>query len=104
MNTDSGPNATPQPKSSAGDTDSAESKRQAARRRFLKGSAAAAGSGAIIVTFYHQRATAGGKKIMTSSAAVCASLHGTPGKTTQVKDVTNPSGPKVTVTTCTLQK
>ena len=101
---DNDSNLTGDPVPSTGESDTAESKRRAARRSFLKGSAAAAGAGAIVVTFYHQRAAAGGKKIMVSSAAVCSSLHGTPGKQTQVKDVTNPNGPKVTVTECELPK
>ena len=86
-----------------GESDAAEAKRTAARRRFLK-QGAAVGPGAFVVTVHHQRAIAGGKKIMASSAATCVSLHGTPGKQTQVHDVTNPNGPKVTVTECTLPK
>jgi hypothetical protein len=82
-----------------GEPDVAEGKRTAARRRFLKGSAAA-GTGIFVVTFHHQRAIAGSKKIMTSSAATCLSLHGTPGKTTTVKD--KKTGGSATGTECTL--
>ena len=81
---------------------SAEGKRTAARRRFLRGSAAAGTGMFVVTTFHHQRAVAGGKKIMTSSAATCASLHGTPGKTTTVKD--KKSGNQTTATECTLPK
>lgn len=86
-------------KKSPGDTDAVEGKRAAARRRFLRGSAAA-GTGIFIVTYHHQRAIAGSKKIMTSSAATCASLGGTPGKTTTVTDKS--TGQKTTATECTL--
>jgi len=100
MKAESDSNIRAQPQSSPGEPNTAESKRQDARRRFLKG--AAAGSGAVIVTFYHQRANA--KKIMTSSAAVCTSMHGTPGKTHQVKDVTKPpTASKVTAVECKIK-
>ena len=73
------------------------------RRRFLKRSAAA-GTGILVVTVHHQRAIAGAKKIMTSTAATCLSMHGTPSKQTQVHNVTNPGGPLVNVTVCTIPK
>ena len=81
-----------------GDLVAAEDKRTAARRRFLIQTTA--GSGILILTFHHQRAMAGAKKIMTSSAATCASLQGTVKGTKQVRNVTNPTGPKVTATEC----
>ena len=86
-------------KTSDAEQDVAESKRATARRRFLR-QGAAAGTGILVVTLHHQRAMAAAKKVMASSAATCLSLGGTSKGTTQVLDVNNPSGPKVTVVQC----
>jgi hypothetical protein len=86
-------------KATEGELDGAEAKRTAARRRFLK-QGTAVGTGILVVTLHHQRAMAGGTTIMTSSAGTCLSLKGTVQGTTQVHNVTNPTGPMVTVTQC----